>query len=242
VEERSSWLPPGLESSGLEPDDRAAQIGKRKRGKDSERPLRAWRPETPQPSEQPQPEAKASNGGGRRSWKREEEPEQQESQPQEPEQQEPQQPESQQQESPRGKWTREDQPREKPSQQDRPQERPRERGEKHGEQGAKQPAARERPRGDHQPSDVDAMGQDKHRTVIGQRYGASRGRQLLYYGIFIAFLVFSYIGLSAAVSHFDKKPAHSPDAAPWSKAGAPQGPLGGFEPAKAHQRGPTHFQ
>jgi hypothetical protein len=226
----------------LEPDDRAAQIGKRKRGKESERPLRAWRPQTPEPSEQPQPEAKASNGGSRRSWKREEEPEEQESQPQEPEQQEPQQQESEQQESPRGKWTREEAPSEKPSQQDRPRERPRERGEKHGEQDGEQPPARERPRGDHQPSDVDAMGQDKHRKVIGQRYGASRGRQLLYYGIFVAFLVLSYIGLSAAVSHFDKKPAHSPDVAPWSKAGAPQGPLGGFEPRKAHQRGPTHFQ
>ncbi len=86
------------------------------------------------------------------------------------------------------------------------------------------------------------MGQDKHRKVIGQRYGASRARQLLYYGIFVAFLVVCYVGLSAAVSHFDKKPAHFPATAPWSKKGAPQGPLGGFEPRKAHQTGPTHFQ
>ena len=226
MEERSSWLPPGLESSGPEPDDRAAQIGRRKRGKGSERPLRAWRPEPTQrpeePEPEPEPEEKASNGGGRRSWKREEEP-----QGQEP-----------QQVSPRGKWTREDGPPKKPS----PQDRPRERGEKHREQGGKQPSARERPRGEHQPSDVDAMGQEKHRKVIGQRYGASRARQILYYGIFVAFLVFSYIGLSAAVSHFDKKPAHFPAVAPWSKKGAPQGPLGGYEPRKAHQRGPTHFQ
>jgi hypothetical protein len=208
----------------LEPDDRAAQIGRRKRGKGSERPLRAWRPDSPQRSEQPQPEAKASNGGARRSWKREEEPQQEQSQEQE--------------QSRRGKWTREEGSGEKQSQQDRP----RERGESHGEEGGKQPVARERPRGDHQRSDVDAMGQDKHRKVIGQRYGASRGRQLLYYGIFVAFLVVCYIGLSAAVSHFDKKPAHSPAVAPWSKQDAPQGPLGGFEPRKAHQRGPTHFQ
>lgn len=86
------------------------------------------------------------------------------------------------------------------------------------------------------------MGQDKHRKVIGQRYGASRARQLLYYGIFVVFLIISYIGLSAAVAHFDKKPAHSPDVAPWSHKGAPQGPLGGFEPSKPHQKGPTHFQ
>jgi hypothetical protein len=215
VEERHSWLPPGLESSGVEPDDRAAQRAQRKRDKRSEEDSR------PEPQRDPQSQSQqqqAGNGQRKRNWKREKEPSGEE--------------------QPGENRTREDRPPEKQAQQDRP----RERGEKHGEQGDRQPVARERPRGDHQPSDVDAMGQDKHRQVIGQRYGASRGRQLLYYGIFIAFLVFSYIGLSAAVSHFDKKPAHNPDAAPWSKRGAPQGPLGGFEPSKAHQRGPTHFQ
>ena len=92
------------------------------------------------------------------------------------------------------------------------------------------------------PSDTDAMGQDKRREVIGQRYGASRARQLLYYGLFIAFLVAIYVGGQAAVSHLDKAPAHDKDQAPWSKSGAPQQPLGGFEPRTRNPKGPTRFQ
>ena len=86
------------------------------------------------------------------------------------------------------------------------------------------------------------MGQEKHRKVIGQRYGLSRGRQFLYYGIFVAFLVAAYIGLRAAADELDKAPAHDPDKAPWSKPGAPQGPLGGFEPQRPGQKGATDFQ
>ena len=93
-----------------------------------------------------------------------------------------------------------------------------------------------------QRSDVDAMGQDKHRRVIGQRYGASRGRQLLYYGLFVAFVVAVYLGGQAAVSHFDKAPKHDKAQAPWAQKGAPDIPLGGFEPRNAGQKGPTKFQ
>jgi hypothetical protein len=85
------------------------------------------------------------------------------------------------------------------------------------------------------------MGQDKHREVVGQRYGASRGRQLLYYGIFIAFIVFGYLGLKIAVAELDKAPAHDPDQAPWSRPNAPQGPLGGFEPRERGAKGPVEF-
>jgi hypothetical protein len=86
------------------------------------------------------------------------------------------------------------------------------------------------------------MGQDKHREVIGKQYGLSRGRQLLYYGIFVAFLVAAYFGLRAAADELDKAPARDPDKAPWSRPGAPQGPLGGFEPRKPGQKGATDFQ
>ena len=88
---------------------------------------------------------------------------------------------------------------------------------------------------------VDAMGQDKHREVIGQ-HGANRGRQFLYYGIFIAFIVGAYIGLKAATDSLDKAPAKDPDQAPWSKPNAPGGPLGGFEPKAPGQSGSTDFQ
>jgi hypothetical protein len=93
----------------------------------------------------------------------------------------------------------------------------------------------------HQPSDVDARGEDKYRKVIGQ-HNPNRARQFLYYGIFIAFIVVAYLGLSAAVDKLDKAPAHDPAEAPWAQPGAPQGPLGGFAPSKPGQKGPTHFQ
>jgi hypothetical protein len=89
-------------------------------------------------------------------------------------------------------------------------------------------------------STVDAMGQDKHRQVVGQRYGASRARQLAYYGIFIAFVIGGYLGLKVATDRLDKAPAHDTNQAPWSKPNAPQGPLGGFVPPG--HKGPTRFQ
>jgi hypothetical protein len=93
----------------------------------------------------------------------------------------------------------------------------------------------------HTPSDVDARGEDKYRKVIGQ-HNPNRAKQFLYYGIFIAFIVVAYLGLSAAVDRLDKAPAHDPAQAPWAKPGAPQGPLGGFSPRKPGEKGPTHFQ
>jgi hypothetical protein len=92
------------------------------------------------------------------------------------------------------------------------------------------------------PSDVDAMGQDEHRKVVGQGHGVSRGRSLVYHGVFVVLLVGGYLGLHAAVEQLDKAPARSPDKAPWSKAGAPQLPLGGSEPNRPSQKGPTRFQ
>ena len=122
-----------------------------------------------------------------------------------------------------------------------------------------EPAATERPRDDdskersrdednskegseHEPSTVDAMGQEKHRTVIGQRYGASRARQFIYYGAFIAFVIAAYIGLKAATATLDKAPAKDPDQAPWSKSDATGEPLGGFEPEPSGQKGAADFQ
>ena len=93
----------------------------------------------------------------------------------------------------------------------------------------------------HTPSDVDARGEDKYRKVIGQ-HNPNRAKQFLYYGIFIAFIVVAYLGLSAAVNRLDKAPAHDPAKAPWAQPGAPQGPLGGFAPSKPGEKGPTHFQ
>jgi hypothetical protein len=63
---------------------------------------------------------------------------------------------------------------------------------------------------------VDAMGQDKRRQVVGQSYGPSRASQLFYYGIFVAFVVVLYFGAKIAISELDKAPARDTDQAPWT--------------------------
>jgi hypothetical protein len=70
-------------------------------------------------------------------------------------------------------------------------------------------------------SETDAMGQDKRRTIIGQGYGPSRGRQFLYYGIAVAVVVALFIGAKIAVSELDKAPAHDTDQAPWTGTQVP---------------------
>jgi hypothetical protein len=75
-------------------------------------------------------------------------------------------------------------------------------------------------------SNVDAMGQDKRREVIGHSYGPSKQRQLAYYGIFLAFVVVAYIGFKIAVDELDKAPAKNPDQAPWSQGSAPNDQTG----------------
>ena len=70
-------------------------------------------------------------------------------------------------------------------------------------------------------STTDAMGQDKRRTIIGQGYGPSRGRQFLYYGLFTAFVVALVIGASIAIKELDKAPAKDKDVAPWTGTQVP---------------------
>jgi hypothetical protein len=211
VEERHSWLPPGLESPGLEPDDRASQRRDRKRDERS----RA------EPAEPKAEEPKVSRAGdeakpprklrGSRDWQPLDEPEQDQAAAQ-------RQPEKV------AVAAGADTAAEERDQSDSEREQ---RGSS-SEDG-------------HRGSETDAMGRGKRRQVIGERYGASRTRQLLYYGIFIAFVVAVYIGGQAAVSHFDKAPKHDTVQAPWAQRGAPNAPLGGFEPRKADQKGPTRF-
>jgi hypothetical protein len=78
-------------------------------------------------------------------------------------------------------------------------------------------------------SDVDAMGQDKRRRIIGESYGPSKGRQLVYYGIFILFLVLLYIGGKVAIDQLDKAPAHDATQAPWAQPNSPQTPAHRFQ-------------
>ena len=72
----------------------------------------------------------------------------------------------------------------------------------------------------HEPSDVDAMGQDKRRAVVGHSYGPSRKTQLVFFVAVAAVLVVVIGGWLALVSAFDKPPEDFTDKAPWSKQAA----------------------
>jgi hypothetical protein len=72
----------------------------------------------------------------------------------------------------------------------------------------------------HQPSDVDAMGRDKRREVVGHSYGPSARSQIMFFvavGAVVVVIVGGWLGL---VALFDKPPTHYKDAAPWSRTAA----------------------
>jgi hypothetical protein len=72
----------------------------------------------------------------------------------------------------------------------------------------------------HRPSDVDAMGQDKRRPVVGHSYGPSRKTQLVFFVAVATLLVVVVGGWLALVSAFDNPPTNAADKAPWSKQAA----------------------
>ena len=66
------------------------------------------------------------------------------------------------------------------------------------------------------PSDVDAMGQDKRRRVVGNTYGPTRRSQIMFFVAVAAVVVVIVGGWLTLVSIFDKPPIHFKDTAPWS--------------------------
>ena len=69
---------------------------------------------------------------------------------------------------------------------------------------------------EHEPSTVDAMGQDKRRQVVGHSYGPSAKSQIMFFlavGAVVAAIVGGWLLL---VALFDKPPTHFKDSAPWS--------------------------
>jgi hypothetical protein len=88
-----------------------------------------------------------------------------------------------------------------------------------------------------EPSDVDAMGRDKRRQVVGHSYGPSRKSQVIFFVAVAALLVIVIGGYALAIAAFDQPPDSNPDAAPWSEvsddpenaaeqAAAPEDPSG----------------
>src|SRR4051794_10647110 len=75
----------------------------------------------------------------------------------------------------------------------------------------------------HEQSEVDAMGKDKRRPVVGQSYGPSKTRQLALYGVFLAVLAALVVGGIVLVGKLDTPVGKDvPNSAPGSKPGAKQ--------------------
>src|SRR3954447_2048078 len=55
----------------------------------------------------------------------------------------------------------------------------------------------------HEQSEVDAMGKDKRRAVVGQTYGPTKARQLGLYGIFLAVIAALVVGGIILVGQLD---------------------------------------
>ena len=84
----------------------------------------------------------------------------------------------------------------------------------------KKPAAKEK----HEPSTVDAMGQDKRREVVGHSYGPSRKSQIAFFAVVGILIVLVVGGSIAAVSAFDQPEDEYEDQAPWSESDAASNP------------------
>lgn len=65
-------------------------------------------------------------------------------------------------------------------------------------------------------NDLDAMGLDKRRGVVGGQYGVSFGKQATLYGGALAITAALVIGFVLLAKELDKSPETYPDRAPWA--------------------------
>jgi ABC-type dipeptide/oligopeptide/nickel transport system permease subunit len=72
------------------------------------------------------------------------------------------------------------------------------------------------------PSQVDAMGKDKRRAVVGGTYSPTRARIITTFATAIGIIVALVVGFILLAKQLDKAPASNPDQAPWSVPDAPQ--------------------
>ena len=73
-------------------------------------------------------------------------------------------------------------------------------------------------------SEVDAMGNDKRREVVGQQYGATVRKRLLVYGGVVGVIVVVVIAFLTVVKGYDHRDVPLKNTAPWTEAGASQTP------------------
>jgi hypothetical protein len=68
----------------------------------------------------------------------------------------------------------------------------------------------------HDQSEVDALGKDKRRAVVGKTYGPTFARQASLYGAFLAVVAVLAFGFIKLAQHADEPPASNPAKAPWA--------------------------
>jgi hypothetical protein len=73
----------------------------------------------------------------------------------------------------------------------------------------------------HEVSEVDAMGLDKRREVVGKSYGPSVARQASMYGIFLAVVAALVIGGKLLAEELDQPPDEIKAQAPWTGTDEP---------------------
>lgn len=74
----------------------------------------------------------------------------------------------------------------------------------------------EAPRSD--PTDLDAMGNDKRRAVIGRQYGATMRKRLLVWGGVVAAIVIAAVIFLTFVTAYDDRDQPIENTAPWATA------------------------
>lgn len=71
---------------------------------------------------------------------------------------------------------------------------------------------------------IDAMGRDKRRGVIGGQYGATIRKQFTVYGVFIAVVLVLGVVALTVISNYDNRDIPLEDSAPWAKVGTEREP------------------
>jgi hypothetical protein len=77
---------------------------------------------------------------------------------------------------------------------------------------------------ENEPSQEDAMGLDKRRTIVGGTYGPTRTRLIATFTVTIAIIAAAGVGIYLLVGELDQAPKNDPAKAPWSASNAPQKP------------------
>jgi hypothetical protein len=73
-------------------------------------------------------------------------------------------------------------------------------------------------------SDIDAMGKDKRRVVVGGSYGPTRARVFVTFATFFAVMAALVAGLYFLAKELDQPPEQNVDQAAWSAPDAKQTP------------------